>query len=156
MSLDNPTRSVPRGVVASGPNVFLPLEVNARIGPIRINGDVGYNFGNRNLPQSWSRGLLAGHEFSDRTEVYAEIYDTQDANTLPVGRGVGQFASGHPKQRETTLDIGGRQALNEAKTLNLLLMGGRSFQTVTASNGQPGWISYVGLQVLFAPRRPLP
>jgi hypothetical protein len=147
--LDNPTRAVPRGVVAAGPDFFLPLEVNARIGPFRINGDVGYNFGNRNLPQSWNRGLLLGHEFSDRTEVYAEIYDTQEANTLPAGRGVGQFASGHPKQRETTLDIGGRQAVNKARTLNLLLMGGRSFQTVTASNGQPNWIAYVGLQVLF-------
>jgi hypothetical protein len=147
--LDNPTRSVPRGVVAAGPDFFLPLEVNARIGPIRINGDVGYNFGNRNLPQSWNRGLLVGHEFSDRTEVYAEIHDTQDANTLPAGRGVGQFASGSPKQRETTLDIGGRQAMNKAKTLNLLLMGGRSFQSDAGSNGQPSWIAYVGLQVLF-------
>jgi hypothetical protein len=147
--LDNPTHAVPRGVVAAGPDFFLPVEVNARIGPIRVNGDLGYNFGNTNLAQSWNRGLLVGHEFSDRTEVYAEIYDTQDANTLPAGRGAGQFASGHSKQRETTLDIGGRQAVNKSKTLNLLLMGGRSFQTVTASNGQPGWIAYVGLQVLF-------
>jgi hypothetical protein len=147
--LNNPTSAVGRGVVAGGPDFFLPIEVNARIGPIRINGDVGYNFGNRDLAQSWNRGLLIGHAFSDRTEVYAEIYDTQDANTLPAGRGAGQFASGHSKQRETTADIGGRQAVNKAKTLNLLLMGGRSFQTVTASNGQPRWIAYVGLQVLF-------
>jgi hypothetical protein len=147
--LDNPTRAVPRGVVAPGPNFFLPLEINARIGPIRINGDVGYNFGNRSLPQSWNRGLLIGHEFSDRTEVYAEIYDLQDANTLPAGRDVGQFATGYHKQRETTLDIGGRQAVNKAKTLNLLLMGGRSFQTVSTTANQPSWIAYIGLQVLF-------
>jgi hypothetical protein len=45
--------------------------------------------------------------------------------------------------------LGGRQALNTAKTLNLLLMGGRSFQAISASNSQPSWIAYVGLQVLL-------
>jgi hypothetical protein len=146
---NNPTSAVRRGVVATGTSFFLPIEFNTRVGPLRINGNVGYEFGNRSVPQSWSRGLLVGHEFSDRTEVYVELYDTQDANTVPAGLGVGQFATGHPKQRETTLDIGGRQALNKAKTLNLLLMGGRSFQTVTTTDGQPSWIAYVGLQVLF-------
>jgi len=149
--LDNPTRSVPRGVVAPGPSFFLPIEINARLGPIRLDGEVGYNFGNHQVPQSWGRGLLIGHEFSDRTEAYLELYDVQDANTLRAGQGIGQFATGQTKQRETTLGLGGRQALNKAKTLNLLLMGGRSFQTVTAANGQPSWIAYVGLQVLLGP-----
>ena len=149
--LDNPTRSVPRGVVAPGPSFFLPIEVNARLGPIRLDGEVGYNFGNHQVPQSWGRGLLIGHEFSDRTEAYIELYDVQDANTLRAGQGVGQFATGQTKQRETTLGLGGRQSLNKAKTRNLLLMGGRSFQTVTTTNGQPSWIAYVGLQVLLGP-----
>ncbi len=147
--LDNPTRAVPRGLVAPGPSFFLPLEVNARIGPVRLDGEVGYNFGNRNLPQSWGRGLLVGHEFSDRTELYLEFYDQQDANRLPSGRGVGNFSTGGPKQRELTLGLGGRQALNKAKTMNLLLMGGRSIQAITAQNSQPSWIAYVGLQVLL-------
>jgi hypothetical protein len=96
--------------------------------------------------------LLIGHEFSDRTEAYLELYDEQDANRVPPGLGVGQFASGGPKARETTLGLGGRQALNKAKTLNLLLMGGRSFQTISTSNTQPSWIGYVGLQVLLGPK----
>jgi len=149
---DNPTRSVPRGVVAPGPSFYLPLEVNARLGPIRLDGEVGYNFGNREVPQSWGRGLIVGHEFSDRTEAYVEIYDQQDANRLPAGKGVGQFATGVPKQREATLGLGGRQALNQAKTLNLLLMGGRSFQAVSANNNEPSWIAYVGLQLLLGPK----
>jgi hypothetical protein len=155
--LDNPTRSVPRGVVPPGPNIFLPIEINGRIGPLRYNADAGYNFGNHALPQSWNRGLLLGHEFSDRTEAYIEIYDIQEANRIRAGQGFGQFATGNPKQRETTLDIGGRQALNHSKTLNLLLMAGRSFQTVTAAtnNSQPGWIAYVGVQVLFGPAQPV-
>lgn len=151
--LDNPTRAVPRGLVAPGPSFFLPLEVNARAGPIRFDGEVGYNFGNQAVPQSWSRGLLAGHEFTDRTEAYIELYDQQDANRVAAGRGFGQFATGNPKQRETTLGLGGRQSLNKAKTLNLLLMGGRSFQAVNASNSQPSWIAYAGLQVLLGPKQ---
>jgi hypothetical protein len=152
--LDNPTRAVPRGLVAPGPSFFLPVEVNARIGPLRLDGEVGYNFGNHAVPQSWGRGLLVGHEFSDRTEAYLELYDQQDANRLPPGQGVGQFATGVPKQRQTTLGLGGRQALNKAKTLNLLLMGGRSFQDISASNSQPSWLAYVGLQVLLGPKEP--
>jgi hypothetical protein len=150
--LDNPTRAVPRGLVAPGPSFFLPLEVNARIGPIRLDGEVGYNFGNHAVPQTWNRGLLVGHEFSDRTEVYLELYDQQDANRVLPGQGIGNFATGLPKQREATLGLGGRQALNKARTLNLLLMGGRSFQKISADNSQPGWIAYVGLQVLLGPK----
>ncbi len=150
--LNNPTRSVRRGLVAAGPNFYLPIEVSGRIGPIRYNADGGYNFGNRNLAQSWNRGLLVGHEFSDSTEAYVEVYDLQDANRKPLGRGNGNYAASGVKQRETTLGVGGRQALNQAKTLNLLLMGGRSFQRSAAATGQPSWIAYVGLQVLLGPQ----
>jgi hypothetical protein len=153
--LDNPTNSVPRGVVAPGPNFFLPIEIAGRIGPIRFNADAGYNFGNHALPQSWNRGLLVGHEFSDRTEAYVEIYDTQDANRIPAGQGMGQFATGSSKQRQTTLDLGGRQALNHSKTINLLLMAGRSFQTIAPTNSQPSWIAYVGVQILLGPAEPI-
>lgn len=150
--LDNPTRAVPRGLVAQGPNFYLPVEVSGRIGPIRYDADTGYNFGNRALPQSWNRGFIMGHEFSDSTEAYIEFYDLQDANRLSAGRGVGNFATGTVKQRETTIGLGGRQALNRAKTFNLLLMGGRSYQAPSASTNQPSWIAYVGLQVLLGPK----
>jgi len=147
--LNNPTNAVRRGLVADGPGFYLPLEMNGRIGPIRLDGEVGYNFGNHQVPQSWGRGLIVGRELSDLTEIYLELYDQQDANRLPPGRGVGQFATGVPKQRESTLGVGGRQALNRAKTLNLLLMVGRSFQAVSVDNTQPSWIAYVGIQVLL-------
>jgi hypothetical protein len=150
--LDNPTRAVPRGLVAPGPNFYLPIEVNGRIGPIRYDAELGYNFGNHALPQSWGRGLIVGHEFSDSTEAYVEFYDAQDANRIRAGQGVGQFATGETKQRQITLGAGGRQALNKAKTLNLLLMGGRSLQKITADNSQPSWIAYVGFQVLLGPK----
>ena len=154
--LDNPTRSVPRGVVAPGPSFYLPVEINGRVGPIRYDAEVGYNFGNHAEPQSWGRGLIVGHEFSDSTEAYIELYDSQEANRIRAGQGVGLFATGQPKQREATLGLGGRQAMNKAKTLNLLLMAGRSFQKASGDTGQPSWIAYVGFQVLLGPKDAAP
>jgi len=150
--LDNPTNAVPRGLVAPGPNFYLPVEISGRLGWLRFNFDAGYNFGNKILPQSWNRGGILGHEFSDSTEAYLEIYDLQDATRTAPGHGVGNFASGDVKQRETTIGLGGRQSINKAKTLNLLLMAGRSWQKVTADNSQPSWIAYVGMQVLLGPK----
>ncbi|MGA7157896.1 MAG: hypothetical protein WBY53_13660 [Acidobacteriaceae bacterium] len=148
--LNNPTSAIRRGLVAPGPNFFLPVEVNGRLGPLRLDGEVGYNFGNHALPQSWSRGLLIGHEFSPNTEINIELNDQQDASRIHTVQGVGQFATGIPKQRQTTLGMGLVQTLN--KSLNLLLMGGRSFQTISADNSQPSWIAYVGLQLELSPK----
>jgi hypothetical protein len=152
--VDNPTSAVPRGLVAPGPHFYLPVEVSFRAGPLRINGDAGYDFGNHQLPQAWNRGFLVGHEFTDRTEAYIEFYDQQDANRIKAVQGVGNFATGLPKQRQLTLDLGGRQALNRDKTINLLLMGGRAVQKVSVDNSQPSWIAYVGLQVLLGTHHP--
>jgi hypothetical protein len=141
--LDNPTDAVQRGVVQyRGPMFLLPIEANARIGWLRVDGEAGYWFGNRDAPDQWIRGMIAGHEFTERTEIYAEIYDEQDANRI----------NGQPKQREATLGLGGRHGLNRDGTLNLLFMGGRSFQAVTPTNGQPNWIAYLGLQLLLGPK----
>ena len=58
------------------------------------------------------------------------------------------------KQRQVTLGLGGRQAMKKAKTLNLLLLGGRAIQKVSADNSQPSWIAYVDFQVLLGPHEP--
>jgi hypothetical protein len=72
----------------------------------------------------------------------------------PLLRAVGDFEVVYAaKQRETTLGVGGRQTLNSKRNVLLLLMGGRSFQKVTSSSGQPSWIAYVGVQFLLDPKR---
>lgn len=143
LSLNNPTRSVQREVVLPGPQFLLPIVANARVGPLRLAGEVGYWFTNRNVPQSWIRGLVIGHDFEPRTEAYIEVYNQQDANRV----------DGASKQRESTLGAGVRQILNRDKSVVLLLMGGRSFQKITSSSGQPSWIAYVGLQFLIGPHK---
>src|ERR1700722_13540358 len=118
LSLNNPTSSVQRAVVLPGPQFLLPLVANARIGPLRVDGEVGYWFTNHDVSQYWIRGLIVGHDFTERTQAYLELYDQQDANRI----------DGAAKQRETTLGVGGRQTLNSKNNILLLLMGGVAFR----------------------------
>jgi hypothetical protein len=141
-SINNPTSAIRRGIVENGPQYYLPVEFTAKLGPMDFDGEVGRWIGNRHVPSRWGRGLIAGHEFSERLELYGEIYDLQDANRI------GET----PKQRSLTLDLGGRQTLDRAGHLRLLFMGGRAIQTVTRENSEPNWIAYVGVQILLGPR----
>jgi len=141
-SINNPTSAVRLGIVENGPQYYLPMEMTAKIGLFNLDGEVGHWFGNQLVSSRWGRGLIAGHEFNDRLELYSEIYDLQDANRIGTT----------PKQRALTLDVGGRQSLNHANTIRLLFMGGRSIQAVTRQNSEPNWIAYLGVQFLLGPK----
>jgi len=143
-SINNPTSAVRRGIVENGPQYYLPIEATAKVGPIDFNGELGRWFGNKHVPSRWGRGLIAGHEFSDRLELYGEIYDLQDANRI----------ADVPRQRQLTVDLGGRQTLDKGGHLRLLFMGGRAIQAVTRQNSEPNWIAYIGVQVLLGPKEP--
>ena len=121
VSINNPTSAIRRGIVENGPQYYLPAEFTARIGPVSLNGEVGHWFGNQLTPSRWGRGLIAGREFSQRFELYGEIYDLQDANRI----------GSTPKQRVLTADLGGRKTLDRGGHLRLLFMGGRAIQVVT-------------------------
>jgi hypothetical protein len=142
VTINNPTSTVRRGIVEPGPQYYLPVEFTTKWGPVDFNGEVGRWIGNRNVPSRWGRGLIAGHEFSERLELYGEIYDLQDANQIGTA----------PKQRQLTVDFGGRKTLDHAGHLRLLFLGGRGIQAVTRQNSEPNWIAYVGVQILFGPK----
>jgi hypothetical protein len=137
--INNPTSAVRRGIVETGPQYYLPLEFATKVGPLSLNGEVGHWFANRHVPDRWGRGLIVGHEFSDRLELYAEVYDLQDANRI----------NGAPKQRSLTVDFGGRQTLDKQGHLRLLFLGGRALQDVSRQNSEPNWMAYIGVQILF-------
>jgi hypothetical protein len=141
--INNPTSAVQHGIVEPGPQYYLPAELTAKLGPVDINGEVGRWIGNHNAPDRWGRGLIAGHEFNERLELYGEIYDLQDISRM----------NKEPKQRALTLDIGGRQTIDHAGHLRLLFLGGRSIQSVTRQNSEPNWIAYIGVQFLFGPKK---
>ena len=140
--INNPTSAVRRGVVEPGPQYYLPVEFTTKLGPVDFNGELGRWIGNRNVPSRWGRGLIVGHEFSERFELYGEIYDLQDANRIGTAF----------RQRELTLDLGGRKTLDRGGHLRLMFMGGRGIQAVTRQNSEPNWIAYVGLQILLGPK----
>jgi hypothetical protein len=140
--LNNPTSTVRRGIVEPGPQYYLPAEFTTKWGPVSFNGEIGRWIGNRDVPSRWGRGLIAGHEFSERLELYGEIYDLQDANRIGLT----------PKQRALTVDFGGRQTLDRAGHLRLLFLAGRAIQAVTRQNSEPSWMAYVGFQILFGPK----
>jgi hypothetical protein len=140
--LNNPTSTVRRGIVEPGPQYYLPAEFTAKWGPIDLNGEVGRWIGNHNVPDRWGRGLIVGHEFNERLELYGELYDLQDMNRIGT----------EPKQRQLTVDLGGRKTLDHAGHLRLLFLGGRAIQAVTRQNSEPNWFAYVGVQILFGPK----
>jgi hypothetical protein len=142
VSLNTPAGSAQRGIVEPGPQYYLPMEVTTQLGWLALDGEVGRWIGNRNQASQWGRGLIAGHAFSERLELYGELYDLQDANRI----------DGLPKQRELTLDFGGRQSLDHANHIRLLFMGGQAIQNVTRTNGEPSWIAYLGIQLLLGPK----
>ena len=141
-SINNPTSAVRRGIVENGPQYYLPMEFTAKTGWVNWNGEVGHWFGNKLIPSRWGRGLIAGHEFNDRLELYAEVYDLQDANRIGTA----------PKQRALTADFGGRESLTRGNKIRLLFMGGRAIQAATRQNSEPSWIAYLGVQFLLGPK----
>ena len=141
--LNNPTSSVRREIVEPGPQFLFPVEASTRIGPIRISGEFGYWFTSKNVPNSWIRGVIIGHEFRSKTELSLDVYD-QKATSGPVDR---------PKARESTLAIGCRIPVAREGSVWFIAMAGRSLVTVTRANDQPSWIASVGFQVLSGRKR---
>jgi hypothetical protein len=143
LMLNNPTRSVDRDIAEPGPQFLLPMEASSVLGKIRISGEVGYWFTSKDVPNSWIRGVVVGHEFRKDTELYTEFYDQREVkgNTLK------------PALRETTLGVGERMPITPGGRFRLIGMAGHSVIAATATNGQPGWIAYVGIQFLSASAR---
>jgi hypothetical protein len=100
------------------------------------------------MPSKRERLFGRGH----RTEAYTELYDQQDANRIAACQGVLNFATGLPKQRETTFGLGGRQALNQDKTLIYCSWGGGAFRKLRWRTRSRAGFAYLGLQVLLGPK----
>jgi len=138
LALNNPTSSMARGIVDPGPEALLPMEAKAILGPIRISGEVGYWLTKGDVPNSWIRGAVVGHEFKKDTELYLELYDQRDV-------------SGKPRVAETSLGLGGRVPIVASGAFRLIAMGGHD--VASSPSGRSGWIAYVGIQFLSDKRR---
>jgi hypothetical protein len=132
VSLNNPNDSVNRGIAPRGASLILPMEFSKKLGPIDLNGELGYNFVHLD-GDGYLAGLVAGHEFTPKLELDAEFY------------AVGTF---HPAINSDTLALGARYKIRPP--FILLLMAGRSL--APARNGQPYFVGYFGMQFLLPPR----
>lgn len=133
LEVDNPNRSVQRGLSDRGVRFLLPFEVVKKVGPVDVNGEVGHWFTQYGADQ-WIFGLAFGYQATHRLELLSEIYD---------------FKTADPTQADTTFDFGGRLKLKGP--LVLLFMAGRSFHG--AASGQSQFIGYLGMQFLITPRQ---
>jgi hypothetical protein len=131
VSLNNPNNSVNRGITPRGASLILPMEFSKKLGPLDVNWELGYNFVHRG-PDGYLTGLVVGRDITKNLEMDAEFY------------GLGTF---HPAKDSTTLGIGARYKIHPP--FILLLMAGRSVQA--ASNAQPYFVGYFGMQFLLPP-----
>jgi len=138
LALNNPTSSVAREIVDPAPELLLPMEAKAILGPIRLSAEVGYWLTKGDVPNSWIRGVIVGHEFKKDTELYLELYDQRE-----VG--------GKPRAGETSLGLGGRLPIVASGAFRLIAMGGHD--VASSPSGRSGWIAYVGIQFLSDKRR---
>ncbi|MFY9802055.1 MAG: hypothetical protein WA211_04030 [Candidatus Acidiferrales bacterium] len=132
VSLNNPNSSVNRGITPRGASLILPVEFAKKLGPVDVNLEVGYNFVHLG-PDGYLTGLVVGRDITRNLEMDAEFY------------ALGTF---HPANDSTTLGIGARYKIHPP--FILLLMAGRSVQA--ASNGQPYFVGYFGMQFLLPPK----
>jgi hypothetical protein len=132
VSLNNPDASVRRGITPPGASLVLPMEVSKKLGPLDLNGELGYNLVHLGA-DGYLAGVVAGHEFTKRLEADAEFY------------AVGTV---HPALGSDTLGLGMRYKIHPP--FILLLMAGRSLRA--ARDGQPYFVGYFGMQLLLPPK----
>jgi hypothetical protein len=132
LSLNNPDNSVARGITPRSASLILPLEFSKKLGPINLNWEVGYNYVHTRA-DGWLAGVVVGHDLTENLEIDAEFY------------GLGTF---NPSNGQQTIEGGLRYKIHPP--FILLLMAGRSVQP--ASNEQPRFVSYFGMQFLLPPK----
>ena len=118
-----------KGIAAEGSRLLLPLEVAKEVGPLDLDFEAGYYFAHRG-PEERILGFVAGHQFTPRLELDAELYNDHAMGAEP---------------NFTTLDVGGRCRLGRG--FILLFMAGRS---IANSSGAIDFISYLGVQILLS------
>jgi hypothetical protein len=130
--LNNPNDSVKRGITVPSESFLMPFEFSKKFGPVDVDWELGYQFVHKG-PNGWLTGLVIGHDFTRKLELDTELY------------ALGTF---HPSGNQPTLDVGGRYKIHSP--VILLFMAGRGLRA--ASNNQPYFFGYFGMQFLLPPK----
>jgi hypothetical protein len=71
--------SVDKGLVDKGTKWLLPFEIEKKIGPINVVGELGYIY-NSELENQWLYGLALGYQTSKHFEWVGELYGIASSN----------------------------------------------------------------------------
>lgn len=129
LEFNNPTRSVARGLVERGVQLFLPVEAVKQIGPVEVNGEMGYRFVQHGADEL-EYGLAIARQVTRRFELIGEVHGSA-LRTL--------------REDELFLNAGSR--FRFSKNGALLFSAGR---TIRNSSGEgPQYIATFGVQFNF-------
>lgn len=124
-----PGRSIERGLVDDGHDLFLPVQVARTFGRTRLYADGGYNW-REGREDEWIVGVAAEHRLTDKFIVMGELRDIAQADF---------------DAHELFFNAGFKWKLHEYWTL--LAAAGR---TIHEPRGERAAVfSYLGLQLLF-------
>ena len=129
LEFNNPTNSVDRGLAERGMTFTMPLEVVKKVGPVELNGEVGYEMTQYGMDHVFY-GLAAGREVSKKVELAAEIW----------GESLRNF-----KEKEFLVNFGTRIKLSEK--FGLMFSAGHTIRTPDGEG--PHFIAAFGLQFNF-------
>jgi hypothetical protein len=121
------------GIAEDAPRLLLPVEFARAVGRVDLDFEAGYYFpwhGRGN--EERILGFVAGHAFTPRLELDAELYNDHGMGGAPP-----DFI---------TLDLGGRYKLHRG--FILLFMAGRSVAGPAAT--QVDFLGYIGIQILLS------
>src|SRR5205807_9440494 len=121
--------SVRKGLIESGAELRLPVEISRKYGKFAIDGEVGYQIVQRGKDE-WIYGLAIERKVNKRLELVGEVHgeSTRDLNDNKI-----------------VFNVGGRCELSKRYTI--LFSSGRGLRH--ASGDVPTWIAYTGLQLHF-------
>lgn len=132
LEFNNPTRSVERGLVEKGLRLFFPVEAVKTLGPVEINGEVGYRVV-QHATDELEYGLAIARQVTRRVELIGELHGTA-LRTL--------------REDELFFNIGLRLRLNRMAAL--LFSAGRTIRQAADEGSHD--IAAFGIQFNFAKR----
>jgi hypothetical protein len=129
LEFNNPTSSVSKGIVDRGVKLFLPIEGTKKVGPVEVNGEIGYLLTQHHTDEI-EYGLLFARQVSNRVELMAEIH----GSTLR-------------EIRETELFFNAGTRVSLKRNSVLLFSLGRTIRNVPGEG--PQYIAALGVQFNF-------
>lgn len=123
---NNLTRSVTRGLVDKGTKLFLPIEAVKKVGPLEVDGEIGYQL-SQHTTDELVYGLAIGDQLTKRIEMIGELHGSV-FRTL--------------REDELFFNVGARVKIT--KNYLLLLSAGRTINHISGTGSR--YIAAFGIQ----------